>query len=270
MDLSGNWIAKICESIITRCRIYSLVTPIYSLAIEGQRMNMQVLYARVKTGINTIQIDAIDEGNSFFIMDNWESQYDSSSDTCNIYKTSASFKKTGNRELGTHSNGLQRYDLSHAFPTFMGCDAYSSGYYTVDRFYHKFSILFRSAFTSEQEINLAGFRDLLFWLPSWERDSKQRMMEEKYRGVGSVSYAPACISFRFCSDTDGGRIAIAMFGRRGAYIVKLFTTLLLCITGLIGLDNANFFLTYIFFVAIWQRQLETPARTYSINRILTS
>ena len=51
-----------------------------------------------------------------------------------------------------------------------------------------------------------------------------------------------------------------MFGRRGAYIVKLFTTLLLCITGLIGLDNANFFLTYIFFVAIWQRQLETPAR----------
>lgn len=61
-------------------------------------------------------------------------------------------------------------------------------------------------------------------------------------------------------DTDGGRVAVAMFGRRGAYVVKTFTTLLLCVSGLFGLDQANIFLTYALFTAIWQRELETPTR----------
>mmetsp|Transcript_5303 Transcript_5303/g.7800 ORF Transcript_5303/g.7800 Transcript_5303/m.7800 type:complete len:81 (-) Transcript_5303:150-392(-) len=50
-----------------------------------------------------------------------------------------------------------------------------------------------------------------------------------------------------------------MFGRRGAYLVKSFTTLLLAAVGLFGLDNANLFLLYILFASIWQRELDAPA-----------
>jgi hypothetical protein len=51
-----------------------------------------------------------------------------------------------------------------------------------------------------------------------------------------------------------------MFGRRGAFVVKLFTTLLLCIAGIVGLDDVNIFLTYVLFASVFQRELETPAR----------
>ena len=51
-----------------------------------------------------------------------------------------------------------------------------------------------------------------------------------------------------------------MFGRRGAFIVKLFTTVLLCVAGIAGLDEVNIFLTYVLFTSIWQRELETPSR----------
>lgn len=64
----------------------------------------------------------------------------------------------------------------------------------------------------------------------------------------------------FSSDTDGGRIAVAMFGRRGAFVVKLFTTLLLCAAGIFGLDDVNILLTYVLFASIWQRELESPVR----------
>ena len=51
-----------------------------------------------------------------------------------------------------------------------------------------------------------------------------------------------------------------MFGRRGAFIVKSFTALLLVAFGIFGLDDANILLTYVLFALIWQRELETPAR----------
>jgi membrane-associated protease RseP (regulator of RpoE activity) len=60
-------------------------------------------------------------------------------------------------------------------------------------------------------------------------------------------------------NTDGGRIAVAMFGRRGAYIVKACTSVLLCIFGVFGFDQTSIFLLYVLFANIWQRDLETPA-----------
>jgi membrane-associated protease RseP (regulator of RpoE activity) len=60
--------------------------------------------------------------------------------------------------------------------------------------------------------------------------------------------------------TDGGRISVSMFGRRGAFVVKLFTTLLLCLAGIFGFDDVNILLTYVLFASIWQRELETPLR----------
>ncbi|KAG7355458.1 Ulp1 protease family protein [Nitzschia inconspicua] len=60
--------------------------------------------------------------------------------------------------------------------------------------------------------------------------------------------------------TDGGRISLAMFGRRGAFVTKLFTTLLLVLAGLFGLDENNILLTYVLYTLIWQRELETPIR----------
>jgi len=64
----------------------------------------------------------------------------------------------------------------------------------------------------------------------------------------------------FESDTDGGRIALAMFGRRGAFIVKFFTGILLCTLGILGFDESSVLLTYSLYSFIWQRELEAPAR----------
>jgi hypothetical protein len=61
-------------------------------------------------------------------------------------------------------------------------------------------------------------------------------------------------------DTDGGRISLAMFGRRGAFVIKLFTTLLLTLAGLFGLDDNNILLAYVLYTLVWQRELETPMR----------
>ena len=66
------------------------------------------------------------------------------------------------------------------------------------------------------------------------------------------------IFLAFWADTDGGRISTTMFGRRGSFVVKLFTTLILLVAGIFGLDEVNLFLTYVLFVSIWQRELETP------------
>jgi len=51
-----------------------------------------------------------------------------------------------------------------------------------------------------------------------------------------------------------------MFGRRGAFIVKFFTGIMLCIIGLVGFDEASILLTYSLYTFIWQRELEAPCR----------
>ena len=73
--------------------------------------------------------------------------------------------------------------------------------------------------------------------------------------VGILSNALALLPL---GNTDGGRIAMTMFGRRGAYLVRTFTTLLLCAAGIFGLDEPRIFLTYVLFVMLWQRDLEAP------------
>lgn len=49
-----------------------------------------------------------------------------------------------------------------------------------------------------------------------------------------------------------------MFGRRGAFVVNIFSALLVCAAGLFGLDEARVLLIYILFAFLWQRDLETP------------
>lgn len=68
------------------------------------------------------------------------------------------------------------------------------------------------------------------------------------------------LTSRFLVDTDGGRVSLAMFGRRGSYLVSIFSTVLLCAAGLVGLDESHILLSYILFVVLWQRLPETPAR----------
>lgn len=43
-------------------------------------------------------------------------------------------------------------------------------------------------------------------------------------------------------------------------MVKLFSALLLCLAGLVGLDDTNILLLYVLFVLVYQRELESPAR----------
>jgi len=62
------------------------------------------------------------------------------------------------------------------------------------------------------------------------------------------------------TDTDGGRIAIALFGRRGAFIIKFFTGILLCVAGILEVDESGILLTYSLYTFIWQRELEAPCR----------
>lgn len=77
----------------------------------------------------------------------------------------------------------------------------------------------------------------------------------------SVSNNYVQLDLTICTtDTDGGRISLCMFGRRGAFVVKSFAALLICLSGLAGLDNSHIQLTYLLFAVIWQRELETPAR----------
>ena len=75
--------------------------------------------------------------------------------------------------------------------------------------------------------------------------------------LGSISNALALLPF---GHTDGGRVALTMFGRRGAYLVKTFSALILCVIGLFGLDEAGIFLTYVLFTIIWQRELDAPVQ----------
>lgn len=60
-------------------------------------------------------------------------------------------------------------------------------------------------------------------------------------------------------DTDGGRMALTIFGRRGFFLVKAFSVLAICAAGLFGLDNSEILLLYALFVVLWQRELESPA-----------
>ena len=62
------------------------------------------------------------------------------------------------------------------------------------------------------------------------------------------------------TDTDGGRVSLAMFGRRGAYVTQWLTAIVMVLAGLFGLDDLNILLAYAFFALIWQRELETPIR----------
>jgi hypothetical protein len=67
-------------------------------------------------------------------------------------------------------------------------------------------------------------------------------------------------SLSLSSDTDGGRIALAMFGRKGTYLVNTFTTILICGLGFFDLDESRILLMYVLFTLVWQRELESPAR----------
>jgi hypothetical protein len=60
------------------------------------------------------------------------------------------------------------------------------------------------------------------------------------------------------TDTDGGRITLAMFGRRGAYLIKTFAAIALCFLGLVGLDESRLLISYTAFVYLCQRELEAP------------
>lgn len=61
--------------------------------------------------------------------------------------------------------------------------------------------------------------------------------------------------------TDGGRISLAMSGRRVAWITKAFSTIALFIGGLIALGRStSFLIVYLAFATIWQRELEAPVQ----------
>ena len=71
---------------------------------------------------------------------------------------------------------------------------------------------------------------------------------------------PILYLFEFSADTDGGRISVALFGRRGTVVVKTFTAIILCTSGLFGFDDSGLLLNYVLLTILWQNELEGPAR----------
>ena len=60
--------------------------------------------------------------------------------------------------------------------------------------------------------------------------------------------------------TDGGRIALSLFGRPLTRFVQTITIFFLLAIGFFGLDESNLFLTYVI-VTFWtQRENEIPCR----------
>jgi hypothetical protein len=62
------------------------------------------------------------------------------------------------------------------------------------------------------------------------------------------------------TDTDGGRVSTAMFGRSATYLTGSALAILLSIVGLFGADEARILLIYVLFSVSWQSELEPPAR----------
>jgi hypothetical protein len=61
-------------------------------------------------------------------------------------------------------------------------------------------------------------------------------------------------------DTDGGRIALSLFGRRGTYLLKSATFFAICVIGLFGFDEARILIVYAMFTTLTQRELEAPVQ----------
>ena len=55
-------------------------------------------------------------------------------------------------------------------------------------------------------------------------------------------------------------MALSMFGRRGTYLIKAFTTIALLSVSLFGFDQARVMLTYLAFASLFQRELEAPTQ----------
>ena len=51
---------------------------------------------------------------------------------------------------------------------------------------------------------------------------------------------------------------MALFGRRGTYLIKTFSTIALVLSGVTGSDEANILLVYAFLTFLYQRDLEAP------------
>ncbi|KAI2496533.1 response to high light intensity [Fragilaria crotonensis] len=79
-----------------------------------------------------------------------------------------------------------------------------------------------------------------------------------YSVSGFVGLLTNALALLPLGHTDGGRITLAMFGRRGAYLIKTFAGIALCFLGLVGLDESRILISYTAFVYLCQRELEAP------------
>lgn len=75
--------------------------------------------------------------------------------------------------------------------------------------------------------------------------------------VGLINNALALLPV---GNTDGGRIAQSLFGRKWARVISGLSLVILVLSGLFGLDQANLLLSYTVVVAFWQRNPELPCR----------
>lgn len=81
-----------------------------------------------------------------------------------------------------------------------------------------------------------------------------------YAIAGFVGIMTNSLSLLPLGNTDGGRVATALFGRSFSRIVNGFTLLFLVLLGVFGLDESNVFLLYALFCTFFQREPEIPVK----------
>jgi len=81
-----------------------------------------------------------------------------------------------------------------------------------------------------------------------------------YAIAGFIGIVTNALNLLPVGNTDGGRVAQAMFGRSFAKFIRGSTLILLVGAGFLGGDEANLLLVFACFAQIWQKETEIPCK----------
>jgi membrane-associated protease RseP (regulator of RpoE activity) len=81
-----------------------------------------------------------------------------------------------------------------------------------------------------------------------------------YTIAGFIGIMTNALNLLPVGNTDGGRIAQAMFGRSFSKLIRSVTLILMVGAGFFGGDEANVLLFFAIYAQIWQKEPEIPCK----------
>eukprot|EP00557_Chaetoceros_sp_GSL56_P003532 CAMPEP_0176489474 /NCGR_PEP_ID=MMETSP0200_2-20121128/7308_1 /TAXON_ID=947934 /ORGANISM="Chaetoceros sp., Strain GSL56" /LENGTH=850 /DNA_ID=CAMNT_0017886619 /DNA_START=116 /DNA_END=2668 /DNA_ORIENTATION=+ len=91
-------------------------------------------------------------------------------------------------------------------------------------------------------------------------DSTALIKLHPYTIAGFIGIMTNALNLLPVGNTDGGRIAQAMFGRSFSKFIRGVTLILMVVAGFFGGDQANILLFFAIFAQIWQKEPEVPCK----------